>query len=112
MAKKNSNSGKVVLGLAAVAAAAAGAYFLYGTKEGAKVKKQIKGWTLKAKGEVMEKIEKMKEVTEGGYHAAIDAVAKKYAGAKNIDPEELQKVVADMKSHWKNVQKQFKQGQK
>ncbi|MEI6420345.1 MAG: hypothetical protein WCO30_01805 [bacterium] len=113
MTKKNSNvGGKVVLGLAALAAGAAGAYFLYGTKEGAKAKKNVKAWTLKLKGDVIDKMEKMKDVTEGGYNEVIDLVHKKYAGVKNIDPEELNKVVGEMKKHWKNIKKEFKDGQK
>ena len=104
--------GKMVLGLAAIAAGAAGAYFLYGTKEGAKMKKQIKGWTVKMKGEVIHKMESMKDVSEGNYHKLIDEVQKKYRGAKNIDPSELDKLIAELKSHWKNIKKEFEAGQK
>ena len=54
---------KTKLGAGLIAAAAAGAYFLLGTKEGQKKQKQIKGWMVKAKGEVMDKMEDMKEVS-------------------------------------------------
>lgn len=110
--KKTSSSGKAVLGLAALAAGAAGAYFIYGTKEGTKMKKNIKGWTLKLKGDILDKMEQMKDVSEGGYHEVIDSVHKKYAGIKNIDPNELNKVVGEMKKHWKNIKKDFESGMK
>jgi len=55
-------------GLAALAAAtAAGVYFLYGSKNATKNRNKIKGWTLKAKGEVLEKMEKMKNIDEADY---------------------------------------------
>ena len=61
--KKSHMSGAVGLGLAAItAAAAAGAYFLYG-KDGAKNLKKIKSWSLKAKAEVLEKLEKAKDIS-------------------------------------------------
>jgi hypothetical protein len=114
MAKKTKShvSGKVVLGLAAIAAGAAGAYFLYGTKDGAKMKKQIKGWTVKMKGEVIHKMESMKDVSEENYHMLIDEVQKKYRGAKSIDASELDSLVAELKTHWKNIKKEFEKGQK
>ena len=110
--QKSHTGAKVALGLAAIAAGAAGAYFLYGTKEGAKMKKQIKGWTVKMKGEVLHKMEGMKDVSEAGYHNLIDEVQKKYRGAKNIDVSELDKLVAELKSHWKNIKKEFGKGSK
>ncbi|MFZ2038402.1 MAG: hypothetical protein WAV11_00470 [Minisyncoccia bacterium] len=114
MAKKVKShvGGKVALGLAVLAAGAAGAYFLYGTKEGAKMKKQIKGWTVKMKGEILHKMESMKDVSEVNYHKLIDEAQKKYRGVKSIDPRELDKLVAELKSHWKNIKKEFEAGQR
>jgi uncharacterized protein HemX len=95
------------IALAAAAAAAAGAYFLYGTKEGKKQRKHIKGWTLKAKGEVLERMEQLQDVNEQTYRGIIDAVSKKYQGLKHIDPSELQDVMTDLKRHWHHIQKQI-----
>jgi hypothetical protein len=64
MAQKKENGVAVAMGLGALAALSAGAYFLYGTKEGAKKRVKIKGWMLKAKGEVLEKMEALKDVNE------------------------------------------------
>lgn len=96
-----------VIGLAAVAAAAvAGGYFLYG-KDGAKNRKTVKGWMLKAKGEVLEQLEKGKEVTEEVYHQVIDKVAQKYQTMKNIDLADLNGMVKELKGHWKSIKKQL-----
>ena len=105
---KTSTSTKIGVGivLTAAAATAAGAYFLYG-KDGAKNRKAIKGWVLRAKGEVLEKLETLKEVNEEAYNNIIDAVAKRYQAMKNVDTVELAKMVDELKGHWRNINKQI-----
>lgn len=93
--------GLAIAGLATVA----GAVFLYGTDAGKQKRKQIKGWTLKAKGEVVEKLEKLKDVNEESYHKVVDAVTAKYKTIKTIAPEELAEVVDDLKKSWKHIVK-------
>lgn len=108
MAQKKESHG-VAVGLAAAAVAAtAGAIFLYGTKQGKQQRKKISGWMLKAKGEVLERVEKLKEVNEEAYHKVVDAVASKYAGVKNVDPAEITKIFSEIKGHWNNIKKQLK----
>ncbi len=97
-------------GLAAIAAAAAGAFFLYGTKEGAKQRKKIRGWGLRMKGEVLEKMEQMKEVSEDKYQEIVDSVAKRYQGLKSVDPEEVTLLVKELKSHWRSIKRQLDAG--
>ncbi len=112
MAQKKSSTGtgkKLAIGLgigAAVAAGIAGAYFLYG-KDGAKNRKKIKSWTLKAKAEAMEKIEKLKDVSDDAYHNIIDTVAAKYGKMKDITPEEAALFVKEMKGHWKHIKSEL-----
>lgn len=105
--KNNNNKTAVGFGLAAVAAAAAGAYFLYG-KDGAKNRKAIKGWMLKMKGEVLSQMEQLKEVNEDAYDKIVDAVAKKYQAVKQIDKTELAAMAADLKRHWNSINKAMK----
>ncbi len=95
------------LGLAIVAATAAAGYFLYGSKDSARRRKKIKGWTLKAKGEVLERIEKLKDVSEDEYNKIIDSVSAKYSKMKNIDEEEVQESMNDLRKYWKNIQKEI-----
>ena len=103
------NDGKIAagvgLGIGMLAALSAGAYYLYGTKEGAKRRLKIRGWMLKAKGEIMEKMESLKEVNEKNYNALVETVMKKYQGVKNIDPAEVKATVSDLKKHWKNIKR-------
>ena len=104
MAQKN-NSKNVSVGgavgfAAGLAALAAGGYFIFGP-QGAKNRKAIKGWTLKAKGEVLEKIEKLKEVTPEVYNKVIDDVTAKYAKVKGVDTSEIESIVQDARKYWK-----------
>lgn len=117
MANKNaksekSGSGAGIAIIGGLVAAAAGAYFIHGNKAAQKKIKQVKGWALKAKGEVLERIEKIKEVDEALYQQAIDAVMKKYEGVKSIDTTELAAVAKDLKSHWKNIKRELSAGKK
>jgi uncharacterized membrane protein YfbV (UPF0208 family) len=106
---KESHKTEIGLGLAALAVAAAGIYFLSGEK-GAKNRKAVKGWMLKIKGEVMERMEDMKEINEKAYSKVVDEVVKMYRAAKNVDPKELNKIAGELKGHWRKIQKDLKQG--
>jgi hypothetical protein len=101
---KSGNGLEVGLALAGLAAIAGGV-FLYGTDAGKKKRKAIKGWMLKAKGEVIEKLETLKEVNEENYHKVVDAVEKKYKAVKSVAPEELAEVIGDLKKSWKDIVK-------
>ncbi|MEK7095531.1 MAG: hypothetical protein AAB917_02620 [Patescibacteria group bacterium] len=107
--QESGRSGVVLgLGVAAVAAAAAGAYFLYGSAKGPARRKALKSWMVKMKGEVMEEVEKMQDLSEELYHAAIDKVKEKYSQMKEIDATELEAVVKRLKGHWKDIKKEVK----
>jgi uncharacterized membrane-anchored protein YhcB (DUF1043 family) len=112
MVKKSSPVSKAVgLGALAIAGIAAG-YFLLG-KDGAKNRKKVKSWMLKAKGEVLEKMEKWKkDFNESDYQELVDKMAQKYQNMKDIDQAELQAFAKEMKSHWKNIKKSFKPAKK
>lgn len=107
ISSKNSSFGtKEIIGIGAgVAALGAAAFILFGP-EGKQNRKAIKGWSVKMKGEIIEKFEEAKELTEPIYHKIIDDAQAKYAKVKKIDQEELNKVVSDMKKHWKTIKKE------
>jgi len=97
---------KTVLGIGAgVVALSAAAYILFGP-EGKKNRKIIKGWSVKMKGEIIEKFENVKELTEPVYNEIVDNIQAKYAKLKNVDQEELTKVVGEIKKHWKTLKKE------
>ncbi|MBI5913342.1 hypothetical protein HY839_02780 [Candidatus Azambacteria bacterium] len=102
------NKAAVGAGLAAVAAAAiAGTYFLYGSKNASKRRKQVKAWSLKARGEVLEQLEKLSKVDEATYHKIIKEVAGKYKTLERLDPKDVVEFVGELKDHWKGIAKEI-----
>jgi hypothetical protein len=108
MASKKTSSSARKLGLGAaigagLAAAAAGAYFLYGSRNAAKNRKKVKGWMLKARGEVVEQIEKMRELSWEDYEKAVDRVMDRYRKMESTSTAEVNELAKELKSHWKNI---------
>lgn len=93
------------VGLAALAAA--GAYFLYG-KRGAKNREAIAGWTLQMKGEVLEKLEKLKNVNQQAFNELVDETADRYGRVKKVGGVELKTITADLKNAWSHIEKELK----
>jgi len=91
--------------LTAAAVAAAGTYFLYGSKSAAKNRKAVKSWALKAKAEVLEKLEEAKEMTKEEYEEMINAVAGAYIGLKTASKAEIKDFKDEMKEHWRAIEK-------
>ncbi|MCR4322562.1 MAG: hypothetical protein NUV61_00540 [Candidatus Azambacteria bacterium] len=105
-AKSSVSSAAVGAGVAAVAAAIAGTYFLYGSKNAQKHRKQVKAWSLKAKGEVLEQLEKLPEVNEKAYHAVVKEVASQYKTLKQLNPKDVVEFVGELRGHWKDIAKE------
>jgi gas vesicle protein len=112
--KKNSVAKDMAIGagIATVAAAIAGTYFVYGSKNAAKNRKKVKSWTLKAKGEILEQLENLSEINEEIYHKIVKEVSDKYQALKNIDKQDVSEFIEELKSHWKNIEKEIKRHNK
>jgi hypothetical protein len=104
-AANKTNAAAVGVGLGAAAVAAAGAFFLYGSKNAAKNRKTVKSWALKAKAEVLEKLEDAQEMTQKEYDDLIKSVSGAYAGAKNASKKDILEFSKEMKDHWKQIEK-------
>jgi hypothetical protein len=108
--KELSSSEKISLGvgLTAAAVAAAGTYFLYGSKNASKNRKAVKSWTLKAKAEVLERLEDAKEMSQEEYLELINNVAGAYAGLKTASQADIKSFKSEMKDHWHQIEKAAK----
>jgi 6-phosphogluconolactonase (cycloisomerase 2 family) len=95
----------VGVGLTAAAVTAAGAYFLYGSKNAAKNRKTVKSWSLKAKAEVLEKLEMAKEMSKEEYEDLINNVAEIYTGVKSASKVDIKAFKEEMKDHWKAIER-------
>ena len=94
-------------GLVLTAIAAAGTYFLTG-KRGAKNREKIAAWTLKMKGEVLEKMQEMKEVNKEAYLALVEEVAERYAKIEKVGAAEMKRLKEELKGAWAHIAKQTK----
>ena len=92
--------------LTAAAASAIGSYFLYGSKDAEKNRKKVKGWMLKAKGEVLEQLEKTKHLTYDEYVQIIGQVGSVYAGLQDTSKKDIQDFTTEMKSYWEALKEE------
>jgi hypothetical protein len=106
MQKKASNAKAVKLAVigASLAGVAATAYFFFGPK-GKKHRQHAKAWAIKMKGDVVEKLEQAKEITEPIYHEIIDSVSKDYTTGKKAGKAEIDAMAKDLKKHWTSISK-------
>lgn len=93
------------IGLAALAAA--GTYFLYG-KRGARNREAISGWALQLKGEVLEKMEKLKSLDRASYEKLVEDTAERFGRVKRVGASELKIITADLKNAWSHIGKELK----
>lgn len=93
------------VGLTAAAVAAAGAYFLYGSKNAKQNRTMVKSWALKAKGEALEALEKAEKMTKEEYDDLIDRVAAGYAAIKTVTKADIADFKREMKAHWELIER-------
>jgi gas vesicle protein len=93
-------------GIGMAALAAAGAYFLYG-KKGSKNREKIEGWALQLKGEVLEKMEELKDINQETYNELVEETVARYGRVKRISASELKTITTDLKNAWAHIGKQL-----
>ncbi len=87
---------------AGAAALAAASYYFFGPK-GEEHRDNLKGWMIKMKGEIIERIEDVKELTEPIYREIVDSVVATYAATSKISKEELETFAERLKGQWKDI---------
>lgn len=92
---------------AGIAAIAAGAYFFFGP-DGNKHQKKMRGWMVKMKGDVLEKLEDARDVTEPIYNDIVDSVARTQAVAGKIPKTEIMALAMDLKKQWRTISRSVK----
>ena len=105
--KKTSSASRVTktavaVGVAGAAAAAIGAYWLYGAQHAAKHRKMAASWMLKARAEVMEAVAKLGQIDKTAYVAIVDEVVNKYAKLHNSTAE-IAQMTKEMKAAWSHI---------
>ena len=112
MAKRKKKSQHVKGKLLTAGALALGAYFLYGSAHAKQNRKKAKSWMLKAKAEVLERAEKLKELDRQSYERIVSSVGEKYKKLKDIDKSDIAALTKDLHGHWKDLEKEFTKGAK
>lgn len=101
--KKAGISTGTVVGIgASLVALGAASYYFFGP-EGKKHQDNFKGWMIKMKAEIIDKLEDAGDVTETVYHTIVDKVAAAYKKSKKVTPEEVAVYADLLKSQWKNI---------
>ncbi|KKW10917.1 MAG: hypothetical protein UY50_C0024G0007 [Parcubacteria group bacterium GW2011_GWA2_49_9] len=97
------SSTAVKLGIigASIAGLAASYYFL--GPDGKAHRTHAKAWAIKMKGDVVERLEKAKDVSESVYHEIVDSVAAEYTRGKKAGEREISALAEDLKKHWKSL---------
>lgn len=95
---------------AATMAAAAGAYYLYGSKDAAKNRKKTAAWMRRAEREIVHEAKKLKNAafTEDNYRKAINIVAARYSKLKDVDPDDVKRFVSAVQKSWQQAGKAVK----
>lgn len=102
--KSNISTKEVVAIGAGVAALAAATYYFFGP-EGQKHRKTVKGWMIKMKGEIVDKMEDAKDVTESVYNQIVDSVAKNYLKGGKATVSDVTAFVDSLKKQWRAISK-------
>ena len=96
--------GKLTQGLiiGTAAAAAIGTYILYGPG-GERRRRELRGWIVKMKGEVLDEVERIAELNREKYEAVVDRDTERYSRLKVVGEKELKVLNKDLKHAWRAV---------
>lgn len=90
-------------GIIAAGAAAAAGYYFYASKNAKRHRQAAAKWAQGLKGDVEKEVKKLKELDRKSVAGIVDAAAKAYAGARNVDPVHLKAAVKELKANWKQI---------
>jgi hypothetical protein len=108
---KTSNTTRAVeigAGLAATGAAAALAYYFYGSDKAKQHRKKAAKWAHDMKGEVVKEIDYLRKTGPDGVAEVVDRVSRAYKDMRGVGSDELKRVVKELKSNWQLVQREAK----
>jgi len=110
--KDNNHNIAIAAGITGLfASALLGAHFLFNTAKGKKSLKHLKSWSFKMKGELLEKLEKAKNIDETTYTKIVDDLSAKYQKIKGMTVDEVAEITKELKSNWKKIKDEAKKTQ-
>lgn len=99
--KKKKHHG--LLKAATLVGAIGAAYYLYGAEQAERNRNKVKGWMLRAKGDVLSAVEKAENMDKERYNKIVDQVRTRYKKLKEVNSKEVDKLARDLKGHWEEV---------
>ena len=101
---KSGHNARNIAVAATLAGAAAGAYYLYGSKDAKKHRKALGVWAAKARKEVEREAGRLKDVAldEHSYAALIQKVAKRYQAAEGLTTQDVKNLAQALLEEWRN----------
>ncbi len=97
---------KATLGIAgATMAAAAGAYYLYGSKKAAAHRRAVNAWMRRAEREIVHEAKRLKNAayTDATIKKVINHVAQRYEAARDLNPDDVKNFVSAVQKSWSNA---------
>lgn len=109
--KQSTKKTAAALGAAgATMAAAAGAYYLYGSERASAHRRKVGAWMRRAEREIVHEAKRLKSAayTDQNIRRVIDEVAKRYESARELDPKDVRAFVSAVQKSWKDAGKVVK----
>jgi hypothetical protein len=92
------------VGMALLAVGATALYFFTGER-GARNRRKVRDWMLTAKGEILERMEDVKDLNQETYERIVDSVLKRYRTLRDVSATELAEFGRELKGHWRNIER-------
>lgn len=91
-------------------AAAAGAYYLYGSEKAAAHRRKVGAWMRRAEREIVHEAKRLKSAayTDANIRRVIDEVARRYESARDLDPKDVKQFVSAVQKSWNDAGKVVK----
>jgi hypothetical protein len=96
------NKKEIIIAGAGIGALAIAAYFFTGAK-GKRNQRKFKGWMIRMKGEVIDRLEDIQDVTEPVYNEVVDTVAQAQLVSERIPREEIMQLAEELKRDWRTI---------
>lgn len=109
--KQTTKKTAAALGAAgATMAAAAGAYYLYGSEKASAHRRKVGAWMRRAEREIVHEAKRLKSAayTDQNIRRVIDEVAKRYETARELDPKDVREFVSAVQKSWQDAGKVVK----
>lgn len=104
--KQSTKKTAAALGAAgATMAAAAGAYYLYGSEKASVHRRKVGAWMRRAEREIVHEAKRLKSAayTDQNIKRVISEVAKRYEAARDLDPKDVKQFISAVQKSWKDA---------